>query len=464
MKKYVTKPVLAVVAAAAIIGGVTPFLANASSIASPSATKVVMNDEGKQVTRYNLKELAKNDPTTLNMLLKNQADHLYIIVDSIHLNTKLQTYMEENKEEWERIYNQYYSEIWLEVRFAEAKEEIVSVSAQTKDNKVYIRGIVTPEVTKVVVTKPDGGTIDVVPTSEHSFTVTFAALGSVTKQYVTINAYAGKTLVDSEKVELIPQAVEEAHMILHTVTVLDAKKEELKIKGVVKQGADKVYVTYNGEKKEAGVKKLWDGVGSFSATLKNVAPGADKALVELYKNGKKIDSASVDVEVVNAPAKEEEKAYAITGTAVLDPKNKMVQVKGSIAGWSKKDKTKLVVLAPDGKKQEVKPNDKGEFEIKLSFKNRSYSAKTVHFELYQEDKLVKQADIFHSTKVVVKPGDHDDDHDDDDKDKKEKKEKGKEKDNHPNGNAYGYWKKHDQNWDGQNDDDNKERDHKERGK
>lgn len=461
MKKYMTKPVLAVVAAATIIGGVTPFLANASSIASPSATKVVMNDEGKQVTRYNLKELAKNDPTTLNMLLKNQADHLYIIVDSIHLNTKLQTYMEENKEEWERIYNQYYSEIWLEVRLAESKEEIVSVSAQTKDNKVYIRGIVTPDVTKVVVTKPDGGTIDVVPTSEHSFTVTFAALDTVTKGYVTINAYAGKALVDSEKVELIPQAVEEADMIIHTVSVLDAKKEELKVKGVVKQGADKAYVTYNGEKKEANVKKLWDGVGSFSVTLKDVKAGPSQALVELYKDGKKIDSASVDVEIVNAPVKEEAKAYTITGTAVINPKYDKVQVKGAVEGWSKKAKTKLIVIAPDGKKHEVKPNDKGEFEIELSFKNRSYSAKTIHFELYQDDKLVKQADIFHSTKVVVNPDDHDDNDDDDKdkKDKKDKKEKGKQKDNHPNGNAYGYWKKHGQDWNDHDDDDDDDKDH-----
>ncbi|WP_198430837.1 hypothetical protein, partial [Rhodococcus rhodochrous] len=114
-----TRPVLAVVAAATIIGGVTPLLANASTTGSSSAIKVVMNEEGKQVTRYNLKELATNDPATLNLLLKTQADHLYIVVDKLNLDVKMQTYIEQNEAEWNRIYKEYYSDIYLEVRFDE---------------------------------------------------------------------------------------------------------------------------------------------------------------------------------------------------------------------------------------------------------------------------------------------------------------------------------------------------------
>lgn len=445
MKKMMTKPVLAVAAAATIIAGVTPLLADASSVGTPSAIKVVMNDEGKQVTRYNLKELAANDPTTLNMLLKSQADHLYIVVDKINLDEKLQTYMEEHKEEWERVYQQYYSDIWLEVRFddAAAHQEIVSVSAKTEDGKVYIKGIVTSEVTKVKVTKPNGDIIEVVPTSEDSFTVSFASVGSGIQE-VTVEAYVGMKAVDSEKVKVIAQAEEDADLLLHTLSILDAKKEELKVNGIVKLDADKVYVTYGKVRKAADVKKLWDGVGSFSVTLKDVQAGSGKALVEVFEDGKKVDSESIDVKVVNQPSTGDKVHYALKGTAVINAKNKTVHVKGKVDGWAKNDKAKLLVTAPDGKKQEVKPNDKGEFEWTLSYNNRSYSAKTLHFEIYLDDKLVAQGNIPYGTPVnhIVKPILVPVDHDEDDDDKDDDDKKGKDKHKHPNGNAYGYWKKH----------------------
>ncbi|ASJ54713.1 hypothetical protein BP422_14710 [Brevibacillus formosus] len=458
MKKYMTKPVLAVVTAAGILGCLTPIFANASSIASPSATKVVMNDEGKQVTRYNLKELAQNDPTTLNMLLKNQADHLYIIVDEINLNKKLQTFMEENKAEWERIYNEYYSDIWLEVRLTENAEEIVSVNAKTENNKVYIKGIVTSDVTKVVVKKPNSDIIEVVPTNEHSFTVSFEAPDTSYEPYVTVSAYEGSKLVDTEKVKIVPKAEEDKEMIIHTMSVLDAKKKELKVKGIVKQGADKVTVTYNGVKKDANVKKLWDGVGSFAVSVKDVQAAKDqKALIEVYEDGKKVDSESIQVEIVNAPDKDQATVYAIKATAVNNPATKSIQVKGTVSGWNEKDDTELFVIAPDGNKKEIEPNDKGEFSLTLSYKNRSFSAKSIQFALYEDDKLVKKADVALSTKVIVEPVKPTDDDEDDDGDKK-KKEKGKQKDKHPNGNAYGYWKKHGKEWNDNQDDDHDDED------
>lgn len=417
-----------------------------------------MNDEGKQVTRYNLKELAKNDPTTLNMLLKNQADHLYIIVDEINLNTKLQTYMEENKAEWERIYNEYYSDIWLEVRLTENAEEIVSVNAKTENNKVYIKGIVTSEVTKVVVKKPNSDIIEVVPTNEHSFTVSFEAPDASYDPYVTVSAYAGSKLVDSEQVKIVPKAEEDQEMIIHTMSVLDAKKKELKVKGIVKQGADKVTVTYNGVKKDANVKKLWDGVGSFTVSVKDVQAAKDqKALIEVYEDGKKVDSESVQVEIVNAPDKDQATAYVIKANAVNNPAAKSIQVKGTVSGWNKKDDAELVVIAPDGKKKEIKPNDKGEFSLTLSYKNHSFSAKSIQFALYEDDKLIKKADVALSTKVIVEPVKPTDGDEDDDDDKK-KKEKGKHKDKHPNGNAYGYWKKHGKEWNDDHDDDDHDED------
>ncbi|MFD2371026.1 hypothetical protein ACFSO0_13980 [Brevibacillus sp. GCM10020057] len=459
MKKIMTKPVLAVVAATAIMGGLTPIFADASSFASPSATKVVMNEEGKQVTRYNLKELAQNDPETLNMLLKTQAEHLYIIVDELKLDTKLQTYMEENKEEWERVYNQYYSDIWLEVRFTDEKEEIVSVNAQTKSNKVYIKGIVTEDVTKVIVKKPTGDHIEVVPTSEHSFTVSFAAQDMSTDPYVTVEAYAGSTLVDSEKVKVISQAEEAAHLIIHSAAVLDAKKGELKIKGIVKLDADKVTVTYNGVNGEASVKKLWDGVGIFSVTLKNVKEAANaKAAVEVFEDGEKRDADSIDVKVINAPVKEVPNTYAITGTAAFDPKAFNIQLKGTVVGWSKNSGVKLMITGPDGKKQEVKIGAKGEYSWKFSLKNRNTDLKGVHLELYAGDKLVKQIDMTASISKAVTDALK--------QWESEASEKLENKKKHlPNGNAYGFWKKHGEWWtqggkDDKRDDDKKDKDDK----
>lgn len=452
MKKITKKPVLAVVAAAGIIGALTPIFANASSFGSPSATKVVMNEAGKEVTRYNLKELAKNDPETLNMLLKTQAEHLYIIVDELKLNTKLQSYMEENKEEWERIYNQYYSDIWLEVRFTDDKEEIVSVSGQTKSNKVYIKGIVTKDVTKVVVKKPNGDNIEVVPTSEHSFAVTFASQDTASEQYVTVSAYAGSALVDSEKVKVIPQAEEEADLIIHSLAELDAKKGELKVKGIVKQDVDKVVVTMNGVKGEAKVKKLWDGVGSYSITLKNIKELTGKATIDVYEDGVKRDSDTLEVEVINAPAKEEVKTYALSGSAALDLKTKSIQVKGNVVGWAKNSGIKLMVTKLDGKKQEVKPNDKGEYTLKLPLKNLQFKEDAVRLELYVNDKLVKEAAFTASNIKGLEDILKRESVEDNDEDKaKDVKKKGKPE-HYPNGNAYGFWKKQGE-WSKQNDHD-----------
>ncbi|TGV04279.1 hypothetical protein EN829_055900, partial [Mesorhizobium sp. M00.F.Ca.ET.186.01.1.1] len=230
MKKIMTRPVLAVVTAAGLIGCLTPLLADASSTGAAETSKVVMNEQGQKATRYQLKELVQSDPATLNTLLKTQADHLYIIVDKINLNVKLQSYMETNKAEWERIYRDYYSDIWLEVRSPKADEQLVSVSAQTKSDKVYIKGLVTPDVTKVVVTKPNGDIIETVPTSEHSFTVSFPAVGTSAEQYVTVQAFAGNVLADTEKVKLVAQTEEDKNRLLHMFTVYDAKKAEWQVK------------------------------------------------------------------------------------------------------------------------------------------------------------------------------------------------------------------------------------------
>lgn len=402
MKKYMTKPVLAIVAAAAIAGGLTPLWANASS-AGDSAAKVVMNSEGRQVTRYQLKELAENDPATLNLLLKTQAEHLYIVVEEINLDAKMTTFIEQRKEEWEKIYAEHYEDIYLEVRFDETSEGFISVKSENKDDKTYITGEVTDDVTKVVVVKENGDKYEVTPNADDTFTVSFAAVVSATPQSVTVKAYVNDKLVESKEVEINPGTVEEEDLIVHTLATLDASKKELKVKGIVSLEADDVYVAYGGEKKKVDVKKLWQGVGTFSATFKHAADAKSSVLVEAYRDGVKIDSERIDVVTVNAPAQPEPKEYAISGTATISAKNKVIFVQGKIEKHGSMEKAKLYATAPDGKKHEVKLNGNQEFAAKLSYQNRSHSAKAIRLELYVDGKLVAQKDIPHGTPVNVQP-------------------------------------------------------------
>lgn len=482
MKKVLTRPVVAVMTTAVLIGGVTPLLANASVEATPGnakisvgtitatplenkevvataakpsnqsaqltanasreltpSTKVVMNDEGKKITRYNLRELALHDPDTLQILLKQQAEHLYIIVDELDLDTHLQTFMQDHPEEWVRIYQEHYRDIWLEVRFLE-DQEIVSVDAETRDNKVYIKGVVSPDVTKVIITKPNGDTISVVPSSEHTFTVSFTWDASMKDQYAIVKAYADSKLVDSKNVKLIAQEAE--NLLMQVQSVLDAKKSELKLRGIVMLPADKVTVTYNGEKKSVKVQKLWDGVGSFNATLKDVEAGKGKALVEVYDGDKKLESTYVDVQVINEKDKPETGKYKLTGTASLFANEKNLKVNGTISGWDKKQKNvSLVIVAPNGEKKVVHPNAHGQFTHTISHKGNknAFDGKPVQLQLYVDGKLVLEKELEYT------------------------QEAWNDKQKQPQGNAYGYWKnkdkkskKKDDNDDEDDDDDDEE--------
>jgi len=402
MKKFRTKPVLAVVAAAAIAGGLAPLWADASSAGDGSA-KVVMNEEGKQVTRYNLKELAENDPATLNLLLKTQAEHLYIVVDEINLDAKMTTFIEQRKEEWEKIYAEHYEDIYLEVRLDETSEGFVSVKAETRDDKTYITGEVTDDVTKVVVAKENGDKYEVKPSSDDTFTVSFAAVMSAVPQSVTVKAYVGSKLVESKEMEINKGTAEKEDAIVHTLATLDASKQELKVKGIVSLEADDVYVTYDGVRKEVDAKKLWEGVGSFGVTFTNATDEQESVLVEAYKDGEKIDSERIDVVTVNEPEQPAASEYEISGTAVISAKYKTILVKGKIGKHGSMEKAKLFVTAPDGRKHEVKLSGNQEFEAQLSYQNRSFSSKAVRVELYVDGKLVAQKDIPHGTPVNVQP-------------------------------------------------------------
>jgi hypothetical protein len=448
MKKYLTKPVLSVVAAAVIAGGLTPLWANASTFGD-NATKVVMNAEGKQVTRYNLKELEENDPATLNKLLITQWDHLYIVVEEINLDAKMSTFTEQRKEEWAKIYAEHHDDIYLEVRFDETSDGFVSVKAETKDDKTYITGEVTDDVTKVEVIKSNGDKYEVTPNSDDTFTVSFAAIAGATKQNATVKAYVNDKVVETKEVEINAGTAVEENSIIHTLSTYDATKKELKVNGIVKLDADDVYVTYNGEKKKVDVKKLWQGVGSFSVTFKNISEAKKEALVEAYEDGVKIDSETVDVVTVNAPATTKPIENVIKGTATINAKLKLINVKGSVAGTKKEGKVKLYVVAPDGKKHEVKLSDKAEFTLNINLNNLSVGAKAIQIELYVDGKLVAKKEIPQAkpvnqqpVKVEVKG-----------KEKEKEKEKGKKDKHKGKGHGYGHLKGSKLEWKNEHEDD-----------
>lgn len=396
MKKFMTKPVLAVIAAATVAGGLTPVLANADTLSRLSGSKVVMNDETKQeVTRYHLKDLVENDPATLNLLLKTQADHLYVVVDELNLDVKMSTYIAEHETEWNTIYKEHYADIYLEVRYDQQQDGFIKVTSETKEDITYIKGTVAHDVTNIVVTTPRGDTIKVDPATDDTFAVSFAASTSSTAQYVTLKAYVDGKLVETKKVRVNPGTVVEQDAIIQTLGLYNAAKHEVKVTGMVRLNADKIYVTLGDVKKAVDLKKVWDGVGSFTVTFKDVTKAEKEALVEAYKDGKKIDSEKVALvggwEEPQPPASPH---FTITGTATISPKNKAVIVKGSIEGTFD-GKYKLYIVGPDGKKQEAKLKQNGEFELNLSFKNRSFSSKFVHVELYKDGVLVTQTNINH---------------------------------------------------------------------
>ncbi len=409
MKKYLTKPAIAVLAIAALAGGLTPVWASTStgttaSTSTSSDSKVVMADSDHEYTRYRLKDLVENDPATLNLLLKTQSDYLYLIVDELDLDVKMSAFIEDHADEWEKIYKDHYADIYLEVRFDE-QNGFVSLNQETKNNMVYITGKVTDDVDRVVLTTPNNGKIEVYSFTDHTFTVTIPAVISATPQYVTLKAYDGDKLVDTDKLRINTGTAEEGDVIVHSTAAYHADQHVLKVLGIVAASADKVYVTYGGVKKEAALKKVWDGTEAFSVSFDVENPTSKEVTVEAYEDGTKVDSEKVDVTNLNLPDSGTTSTYSIKGTATISPRSKTVSINGSIetsAEWDA-SKVKLYATAPDGVKYQIQFKDKNQFAATLPFKNRSFSSKGVTIELYEGDKLVAQAVIPHGVPVNVIP-------------------------------------------------------------
>jgi len=399
-KNWVTKPVLSILAAATIAGGVTPaVLANSDNLLQlTSGSKVVMNEEGREVTRYHLKTLAESDPAQLDLLLKLQAEHLYLIVADLDLDVKLTDIIESDKEEWERIYRDYYNEIFLEVRI-DGEDEVtgfVSLKHETRGETVYVSGEVADDVTKVSLTTTAGDKVEVVPTEEDRFTLTIPASLGATPQYVTLRAYAGSKLVETETLRVNAGTVEEEEVIVHALASFIKENDEVKVRGVVDAATDKVIVRYDGKTKEAELNKLWNGAEAFTVTFEAKDDAENQVVVEAFVDGEKVDSETAAVIGLGNPddGEGQEDDFTISANASFSAKAKVVHVKGSIGGdVEADDKLKLVATAPDGQQHEVKLEANGSFDANIAFKNRSFSSKVVRLSLYSGDKLVAQADI-----------------------------------------------------------------------
>ncbi|MFM1650462.1 hypothetical protein ACI7RC_00010 [Brevibacillus sp. B_LB10_24] len=416
MKKLLTKPMLTVLAAATIAGGFTPVWAWASSGSglavsgtTSTPTKIVFGADNHEYVRYNLSDLQKNNPEFLQMLLNTQTDNLYLIVDTgdIHLDTKWVTYIDEHNDEWLDLYYKHYKDIYFEVRYG-VEDGFVKLDYEQVNDTIRIKGKVADDVTKVVATKPNGDQVEILHFTDNEFTLSIPAVNSTTPKYATLTAYVGDKVVSEQKIRVNTdkENVVDHDLLIFTEGTYNQAKGEVQVKGIVSTDADEVYVTYGGEKKRVNVKKLWNGIGSFTLTLK-VKSDERQAVIEVYKGGTKVDSATVKLVTINS-GKPSDLTYTIKGTAEIVPNRKELHVSGSISAQktAAKGKVKLYVVAPDGKKHEVKLKD-NQFDEKISYHDRSNSAKTVRLELYSDDKLIAQADIAYTVnpaKPAEKPG------------------------------------------------------------
>lgn len=277
---------------------------------------------------------------------------------------------------------------------------LTNVKQVTNTEGNYIKANVREDITKVIVMLPDNGKIEIASFPNQSLTVAIPPSASKEGKTATLLAYVNTELVDMAKVKLADGTVANDELV-YAHAVLDQAAGKLKVTGIVNPKVDKVVVRYGGDSNEATLDHVWEGAKSFAYSISASTAEEANVIVELYKGGKQISEQKVTINKVNVPDIIVKPTGTIKGTAQLSAKNKKVEVKGSITykNGDKKGDWKLIATAPDGKKHEIKVGANGSFEAKLPFKNRSMSAKSVHFELFYDKTLVAKADIAHGTPV-----------------------------------------------------------------
>lgn len=322
-------------------------------------------------------------------------------------------------------------------------EGFLQVDQEIKDGKMYVKGKVGEDITKVVILLPNDSRIEISSFTDQTFTAAIPA--SDKGEYVTLLAYNQMDLVDTVKVRIADGEVNE-DALAYAFAQYNHTTGKLKVSGIVHPDVDEVVIRYGDKKHTAKIINIWEGAKSFELLLDVEADDDRDAVIELYKDDELVSEQKVEVAHVNDPVDVNQTA-TITGSAVLSAKNKKVELKGQIMvkGTEKPQKWKLYAIAPDGKKHELKLKKDFSFEGTLPYHNRSYSSKSVRVELYADNNLVAKADMLHGTPVnqpaekpekpeqTAKPNmkhghKHKEKHEDKHKDKG--KAKGKHKDKH----------------------------------
>lgn len=270
----------------------------------------------------------------------------------------------------------------------------------------YIKASVREDITKVIVLFPDNSKSEIASFPNQGLTVAIPASATKEGQTATLLAYVNTELVDTVKIKLTDGTVSDDELV-YANALYDQTAKTMKVSGIVNPKVDKIVVRYKAAASEAKLVHVWEGAKSFEYQFSTPEATDANVVVELYAGERKLSEQNVKVVKINVPAETTKPAATakpagtIKGTAAISTSNKQIELKGSIT-WQngdKKSEWKLVATAPDGKKHEIKVAANGTFETKLPFTNRSYSAKSIHVELYYGKTLVAKTDIAHGTPV-----------------------------------------------------------------
>lgn len=223
-------------------------------------------------------------------------------------------------------------------------EEIVSVKQTTLNGTTYVSGVVTSGVTTLRLTLPTGNTIEIKPLEDLTFTVSFAAPKSTA--YVSVAAYADSTLLEIEKVKVDGTS---------TSTVDDDDQDD--------------------------------------------NDNDDQDDTDDHDNE---DTSDDEVKVTFPDVQ-------VTANASFTPNLKAVQLNGVIQALKGKSNLKNITVyavAPDGQKVEIKLDKNAAFNLQLHYQNRSFSAKNIRLDVYEDGKLIGQSYINYANKLGKEMGEH----------------------------------------------------------
>lgn len=371
MKKW-NKSLLAVLVVATVGGGLTPVWASEIGLTDTKTDVVETKTDGTE-TKADTTAAADTQVTT-----QTTADTTTV--------TTQQGATEETK-----------------VAVGEENVGILSVAAETVGDVTTIKGTVSANVTKLVLTKPTGDRLEIVSLSNGTFTVNIPAVNDTTAKYALVEAYAGEQRIDSEYVLLnTVKDVVTSDVIFFAKGFLDPSREKVQVRAAVVQTADQVFVTYGDKRQEVKLRKLWDGVSTIKAVFDVNGNANAEAVIEAYKNGVLVEKETVKLETIAKP-KREKAEIEIEGKALLVPNQKTIKLAGELeVEGIKADNLKVYVVAPDGQKHLLQIKEEGKFEVVLPYHDRRNDAKYLWFMVYDGDQFIGKGKMSYSIAKAIK--------------------------------------------------------------